>query len=793
MAKDLEELVLSISADNRQILRALKKLEGDTNATTRKVERQFDQMAKKIDGRLAGIGRNAFRGLLSGAAAAVGVRELIRLADTWTDLKSRIDLAAGSMENGEVVMGRLSEMARRTYSGLEQTAESWLSNATALRELGYSTSEQLDLVETLNNALVISAAKGQRAASVMDAWSKAMALGKLSGQNLNTIIQSGGRLAEALAASMGVSTNELRALGQQGKITTREMYGVTSQLEKLREEADSMQATVSDAMQLLRDAMLQYVGGADQASQMSAKLAESIIIVADNFGEVADVALQLATVLAGALTGRALAGMISTLPKTGAAVAALVAGMRAGTLTAMGFAAALGPIGLAIGGLSAALYVYANHQSEVEYQTERATKAAELNAKALDIGRDASGRYTQALRDQIAMQVEVTRAAYTMADAAFESAARTAAAFAAITGLRFAPLDFNMQSKRNEVEALNLALAKLEDQLATIDRAGVSEPVRSSIPTTGAKSGRTTKERADEYERLAERIRESTAALVHETEVQRQLNPLVDDYGYAVEKARLEMDLLNAAKKAGKEITPELRAEIALLADQYAMAGVEAAKLAEEQDRVRQSAEEMKALAKDVLGGFVNDLREGKSAADALANALDRIADKLLDIAMNSLIEGMFARILGGFSGGGFVGGFRANHSGNAGARWSRGGYTGPGGKYEPAGTVHKGEYVFSKEATQRAGVGNLEAMHRSLKGYASGGPVAMPAIPSMPKMAGSGSSAVFSVTFSPVVDARGASVEAVAALDMSLRKMDAQFSGRVIGTVKRAINRRML
>ncbi len=35
---------------------------------------------------------------------------------------------------------------------------------------------------------------------------------------------------------------------------------------------------------------------------------------------------------------------------------------------------------------------------------------------------------------------------------------------------------------------------------------------------------------------------------------------------------------------------------------------------------------------------------------------------------------------------------------------FSEGGYTGDGGKYEPAGFVHKGEYVFSKETVQRLG-----------------------------------------------------------------------------------------
>lgn len=43
---------------------------------------------------------------------------------------------------------------------------------------------------------------------------------------------------------------------------------------------------------------------------------------------------------------------------------------------------------------------------------------------------------------------------------------------------------------------------------------------------------------------------------------------------------------------------------------------------------------------------------------------------------------------------------------------FASGGYTGDGGKYDPAGIVHKGEYVFSQEDVNRIGLSNLEAMH---------------------------------------------------------------------------------
>lgn len=55
---------------------------------------------------------------------------------------------------------------------------------------------------------------------------------------------------------------------------------------------------------------------------------------------------------------------------------------------------------------------------------------------------------------------------------------------------------------------------------------------------------------------------------------------------------------------------------------------------------------------------------------------------------------------------------------------FAEGGYTGPGGKYQPAGIVHKGEYVIPAHAVNRLGVGYLNnlAFGRNIRGYADGG-----------------------------------------------------------------------
>lgn len=61
---------------------------------------------------------------------------------------------------------------------------------------------------------------------------------------------------------------------------------------------------------------------------------------------------------------------------------------------------------------------------------------------------------------------------------------------------------------------------------------------------------------------------------------------------------------------------------------------------------------------------------------------------------------------------------------------FATGGYTGDGGKYQPAGIVHRGEYVITKEATARLGRGYLDYLNYGKRGFANGGGVAVPNVP---------------------------------------------------------------
>lgn len=174
-----------------------------------------------------------------------------------------------------------------------------------------------------------------------------------------------------------------------------------------------------------------------------------------------------------------------------------------------------------------------------------------------------------------------------------------------------------------------------------------------ATPTSksGGGGGKRGRGRGDSFQREVQQIKDRTAALQAETAAMAGINPLIDDYGFAVEKARSTQELLNAAQKAGIAITPDLRAKIDALAEGYANASAEAEKLQQSQEDARRAADDFRDLGKDVLGGFIQDLKDGKSATEALGKALNKVADKLLDMALPGLFSGK-----GGLSGGLFGG-----------------------------------------------------------------------------------------------------------------------------------------
>ncbi|MEF5184728.1 phage tail tape measure protein, partial [Escherichia coli] len=100
-------------------------------------------------------------------------------------------------------------------------------------------------------------------------------------------------------------------------------------------------------------------------------------------------------------------------------------------------------------------------------------------------------------------------------------------------------------------------------------------------------------------------------------------------------------------------------------------------------------------------------------------SVLSMMTEILLKQAMVGIVGSIGSAIGGAVGGGASASGGTAIQAAAAKLHFATGGFTGTGGKYEPAGIVHRGEFVFTKEATSRIGVGNL---YRLMRGYAEGG-----------------------------------------------------------------------
>lgn len=150
----------------------------------------------------------------------------------------------------------------------------------------------------------------------------------------------------------------------------------------------------------------------------------------------------------------------------------------------------------------------------------------------------------------------------------------------------------------------------------------------------------------DDYAREIKSLNDHTAALELEAKTMGKST-------FEIEKDRTALQLLNAARDAGKKITPELTAQIDKEAEAYARAA-EKVEAAREAQRAIQEVQDGLASA---FSGVASAIVKGENAIDALTNSLTRLMDQLLDMIAQQLFKQLLGGINLGFAGGGTVGG----------------------------------------------------------------------------------------------------------------------------------------
>ncbi|WP_080220361.1 phage tail tape measure protein [Salmonella enterica] len=161
------------------------------------------------------------------------------------------------------------------------------------------------------------------------------------------------------------------------------------------------------------------------------------------------------------------------------------------------------------------------------------------------------------------------------------------------------------------------------------------------------------------------------------------------------------------------------------------MAGMKAGWSQWAEDAVR-SFDAVKSAAVSTFDGVAQNMASMLTGSETNWRGFTRsVLSMLTQIFMKQALVGMAGKLAGGLGsvfGGGYSGSTGTAISSFASKlMFDTGGFTGFGCKYEPAGIVHRGEFVFTKEATSRIGVDNL---YRMMRGYADGGYVGAPGSP---------------------------------------------------------------
>lgn len=198
-----------------------------------------------------------------------------------TEYKAQLDGAADSAEKNYAVMQRLTELAKGTPS-FEQTSESSLSNSNAIKELGYSTNQQLVYTEALNNALIASSIKSNLVTGDMYALQKAMILSKLSGIELTTVMENSGYIIEILAKQLDAIKDQLLETGKQGQIMANVIMQALQNNNMSQQNTQETPNKILEAFENLKSGIQGYISERDNVNGANNTIAESISWLSEN-------------------------------------------------------------------------------------------------------------------------------------------------------------------------------------------------------------------------------------------------------------------------------------------------------------------------------------------------------------------------------------------------------------------------------------------------------------------------------------------------------------------------------
>lgn len=293
---------------------------------TTQAERQLDKLDTSMS--KADASSKTFTSTLSklsGAIAAVvaanALRDMADLVQKYQEMSERVQMATASQAEFEMVQKRLLSTANATYRSLGEAQELYIRTADSLRSMGYSTSQALDVTDSLSFAFVKNATSADRASGAIAALSKSVNKGKVEADAWETVIAAVPSVIEDIALSSGKTAAQVRALGAAGKLTAKDLTeGLRKSLDENAKAAAAMSNNLVDASVRTKTALTAVLVEIENQTGGLQALTDGIIGAADamlSFGGDSEkvatflnlattAATSLAAVIAGRLVGATL-------------------------------------------------------------------------------------------------------------------------------------------------------------------------------------------------------------------------------------------------------------------------------------------------------------------------------------------------------------------------------------------------------------------------------------------------------------------------------------------------------
>ncbi|WP_413732348.1 phage tail tape measure protein [Sodalis sp. RH20] len=316
----LRELIIKISANSSsfqtEIARA-SRMGADYYKTMQNggrqaaaATRETQRALAELNSQLASVKASA-TGMAGAFAGAFAVRELIGYADTWNQLSGRLRLASTSSQDFATAQTQLMAISQRTGTTIQANTNLYARIAQSMRDAGYASSDVAKVTETVATSLKLSGASTEEASSVITQLSQAIGSGVLRGEEFNAIMENGGRLAKLLAAGLNTTVGGLRAMANNGQLTTDKIIPLLTNVEQLRKEFATLPASISGSAQKVENSFEAWVGEENNAVGASTELSGALDALAANMGTVANVTGTLVAIGAARYFGN-MAGSIGT-------------------------------------------------------------------------------------------------------------------------------------------------------------------------------------------------------------------------------------------------------------------------------------------------------------------------------------------------------------------------------------------------------------------------------------------------------------------------------------------------